>query len=90
MEMQTMFDFKRDGETEELYRQHIVNTYREHGCWVAHWALPDHSTPQYPMPCPYPHVRFGGGFLRGPYGSQATALMAAKHAVDENFVFVGT
>lgn len=68
----------------ELYRSHIVCTRREGDHWVSHYGLPDHSTPDYPIPNPYPHTRAGGGFLRGPYEARAAALEAAKRAVDKN------
>jgi hypothetical protein len=73
---------------EPEYRGHIIDTRREGQHWVAHWALPDHTTPEYRMPVPYPKVRCSGGFLRGPYNSQVKAIAAAKLAIDNNLVVV--
>jgi hypothetical protein len=53
---------------------------------VAHYRLPDHSTPEYNLPIPYPKVRSAGDFLPGPYTSQAKAIAAAKRAVDNNII----
>ena len=68
------------------YRGHIINTRREGKHWVAHYRLPDHSTPEYNLPIPYPKVRSAGDFLPGPYTSQAKAIAAAKRAVDNNII----
>jgi hypothetical protein len=78
------------------YRGHIISTRREYRDeaarrggspgWTAYWGVPDHSTPEYRMPVPYPKVRGGGGFLQGPYPSQAKAITAAKRAIDDNII----
>lgn len=41
---------------EPEYRGFIINTRREGDHWVAHWALPDRSTPEYRHPNPRPKV----------------------------------
>jgi hypothetical protein len=66
------------------YRGHIIDALLKNGHWVAHWALPDRTTPEYREPNPWPKVRYGGGFLRGPYKSKADAIKAAERMVDEN------
>jgi hypothetical protein len=72
------------GSKEPEYRGHSVHVLRRGDHWVAHWGLPDDSTPEYRQPDPRPNVKFSGGFLRGPYESEAEAFQAAQHAVDAN------
>jgi hypothetical protein len=69
---------------EPEYRGHIIEALRKSGHWVAHWALPDHSTPEYRCPVPQPKVRYSGGFLCGPYKSKEEATEAAHCAVNNN------
>jgi hypothetical protein len=76
--------YVRPGSKEPEYRGHIVDVLRRGEHWVAHWALPDHSTPEYRSPAVWPKVRYGGGFLRGPYKSEREATEAAHCAVDKN------
>ena len=73
-------------EKEPEYRDHIVNVWREGDHWVAHYALPDHSTPEYRQPNPRPKTKFSGGFLHGPFRSKAAAIKAVKRKIDENIV----
>ena len=72
------------GSKDPEYRSHIIQAWREDDHWVGHWGLPDHSTPDYRLPDPYPKTRYGGGFLKGPYESEKEALAAARAAVDWN------
>jgi hypothetical protein len=59
------------------YRAHVIDLGRKDEHWVAHWAVSDDHDPK---------VRYGGGFLCGPYKSKTEAHEAAKRAVDENYV----
>jgi hypothetical protein len=74
----------RFGKKQPEYRDHIISTRRERDHWVSSYALPDHTTPEYCQPTPYPKCRSSGGFLHGPYKSEAEAYEAALRAVDEN------
>jgi hypothetical protein len=74
------------GSKEPEYRGHIVDVLREGDHWVAHYALPDDSTPEYRSAVVQPKVRCSGGFLRGPYKSEEKATEAAHCAVDENLI----
>ena len=69
---------------EPEYREHIVDTRRKGEHWVAHWALPDHSTPEYQHPPVRPKVRCSGGYLEGPYKSEGEAIEAAHREIDWN------
>jgi hypothetical protein len=84
--MVSLFEYadRAEGLRDLEYRDHLIDLRREGEHWVAHWALPDNSTPEYRQPDPYPEVRFSGGFLRGPYESKMEAYAAAKRAVDAN------
>jgi hypothetical protein len=62
----------------------FILTLCEGDHWVAHWGLPDHSTPEYRQPDPRLQVRASGGFLCGPYKSQDEAYAAAKCRIDGN------
>jgi hypothetical protein len=76
--------YVRPGSKEPEYRGHIVDVRRKGEHWVAHYGLPDDSTPEYRAAAVQPKVRYSGGFLPGPYKSEREATEAAHCAVDKN------
>jgi len=60
------------------YRNHRINPVHkgDHGGhWAVHWSVVDHRQGKH---------AFSGGYLGGPYASEAEAVAAAKHEVDLN------